>query len=144
MTVQNMKKKSIGIIAASALLIFVFCAVFNLFFPLSIRHFSLNDYSYTMYEYTLYDPPYCNVGRIDNRFDAVNAARHIFHDFKGDPLNGYHWDVYFDEENNCWYLKGSIWAGYFSRYNPFYGMCGGGADDIITSDGDVIALWIEV
>ena len=131
-----MGKNRIKTLILGIIVVIIGTIIFNLFFPLHVGTFSVYDYRDIVYE-----DPYCNVGHINNRFEAVNAARQVWHDTYGDSLNKYHIDVYYDSDNECWFMDGFIWEGYFTQCNPFYGYAGGGADVIITSDGDVVAIW---
>lgn len=80
-----------------------------------------------------------NVGKIENADDAIAKADKLFVETYGEEImeDEKPYQAFFDEENNCWYVKGTFYQ------NSAGTRKGGVAKVIFDADGNVLALWHE-
>lgn len=81
---------------------------------------------------------------VTNKNTAIKEAKKIWDEMFDATEQYWHTDVYYDKEYGYWYIIGMSVEIYCSQFNPFYGVCGGVYHAIISSDGQLVAVWVEV
>ena len=83
-----------------------------------VGKFKIDDYSYYIENFA----KDINVGKVEDADDAISKAEKPY-------------QAFFDEENKCWYVKGTL-------EQPLFGNKKGGVAEVIFDvDGNVLALW---
>ncbi len=81
---------------------------------------------------------------ITDKATAISVAIKVWRETLNATELCWHTKVSYDKEYDYWYVTGMSITTYCSQCNPFYGVCGGVYHAIIASDGQIIALWVEV
>ena len=100
-----------------------------------VGKFSIDDYSYYIENFATD----INVGKIENAETAIKKAEELWLETYGEETlkDEKPYRAFFDEENKCWYIKGTF-------EQPLFGSkTGGVAKVIFDSEGNVLALWHE-
>ena len=134
-----MRRKILIIITAVLFAIMLAGLGCELYKELRVTEFSIEDY-----EDSLFDKPSDIAEPLSCRADAAKAADELWAEYYHKPKGYYQKQVSYDEENDCWMVRGLMWKAYFMQHNPFYGFSGGGAVVIISSEGEALAAWREM
>jgi len=119
------------LIIVSALLIYPLYSLFH------VGDFSAEDYQ----GYLSGELQDMTSDRIENKFDAMSAAQKLWYEVYHIPAGSRHMQVSYDEHNDCWLVSGLIWEAYFCQYSSCAGCSGGASYAIISTDGEVLAVW---
>lgn len=138
---SNLKKKIIWVIALIAIeglfIIFLFNAPFR-DSKYEIQEFSVTDYLSD----TKNRPIIRNVGEIQDVNSVVEIAQHLwtakFGIFGDDPNPGEDVEVFFDETENCWLIKGTL-----PQLSDDEDWLGAIPHVILRSNGDLLAIWMD-
>lgn len=98
-----------------------------------VGKFNIDDYSYYIENFA----KDINVGKIEDADNAISKADKLFIETYGEENmeDEKPYQAFFDEENKCWYVKGTL-------EQPLFGNKKGGVAEVIFDvDGNVLALW---
>lgn len=151
--------KKICIIASLVLFCVVAVALLNKFYwnkEIEIREYSVEDYGgiqeFSIREYTEELEIFSsdkNVGAIENVDDVIRIAQELWNEKYGrvgwgrydDPNPGNSIEVFFDAEEECWLVRGTVPPDPFPPDNTVW--TGVLPYVAIRENGEVLAIWME-
>ena len=129
-----MKKTIICAYVISIIMLILSLIYFNLDSDNTLKSFSVNDYIKYIQEYNNNEENITN--EIKNEIDAQKTAEALFVKAYGQKvLKEKPFNVFYDHESDTWLIKGT----FHGNSNEF----GGVANLIVSSKGEVQALWHE-
>lgn len=137
-----MKRKALIIIIAIIIAAMIAGLCVELYKGLCVTEFSAADYEDEILEFTDSSIE-IKTEPINSRAAAARAADSLWSEYYRKPKGYYQKQVSYDEENDCWMVQGLIWKAYFMKHNPNVGFSGGSAFAVISSNGEVLAVWRE-